>query len=315
MASAEAQASANPQAATRQAAGAATQASVPEPPWKGPIIDIHQHTNYHGRTDAALLHHQKRMGIAQTVLLPSGSAVNTPATLAGKANGLYAGAGGMQTVVPIAEAHPKTYYFFANEVPDLDGAPKIIESWLKKGAIGIGEQKFDLACDSKEMQAIYAVAQEYQVPVLMHWRYEMFNTGFERFGAMLSKWPKVTFIAHAQTFWANIDARAVQKVLYPRGKVTPGGISDRYLSDYPNFFGDMSAGSGLNALTRDEDHARGFLDRHQDKLLYGSDCSDVAGFGPTCTGAQCISAITRLAPSREICKKIFHSNAVRLLKL
>jgi hypothetical protein len=33
--------------------------------------------------------------------------------------------------------------------------------------------------------------------------------------------------------------------------VTPGGITDRLLGDYPNMFGDCSAGSGLNAdLTR-----------------------------------------------------------------
>ena len=34
-------------------------------------------------------------------------------------------------------------------------------------------------------------------------------------------------------------------------------ITDRLLSDYPNMYGDMSAGSGLNALLRDEEHARG----------------------------------------------------------
>jgi hypothetical protein len=56
--------------------------------------------------------------------------------------------------------------------------------------------------------------------------------------------------------------------------VTAGGLTDRYLADYPNMFGDLSAGSGLNALTRDEDFTRGFLERHQDKLLFGSDCSD-----------------------------------------
>jgi hypothetical protein len=81
---------------------ATTQVASTQPAWKGPIIDVHQHTNYHGRTDAALLHHQKRMGISQTVLLPSGSNVNTPSTLLGKANGLYAGAGGIETVAPIA---------------------------------------------------------------------------------------------------------------------------------------------------------------------------------------------------------------------
>ena len=63
-----------------------------------------------------------------------------------------------------------------------------------------------------------------------------------------------------------------QKDMYPKGKVTPGGWTDRYLADYPNMYADMSAGSGLNALIRDEEHARGFIERHQDKLLYGSDC-------------------------------------------
>ena len=31
------------------------------------------------------------------------------------------------------------------------------------------------------------------------------------------------------------------------------GLTDRYLTDYPNMYGDLSATSGLNALTRDED--------------------------------------------------------------
>ena len=54
-------------------------------------------------------------------------------------------------------------------------------------------------------------------------------------------------------------------------------------------FGDLSAGSGLNALTRDEDFTRGFLERHQDKLLFGSDCSDPDGSGPNCQGSQTIA--------------------------
>jgi predicted TIM-barrel fold metal-dependent hydrolase len=70
----------------------------------------------------------------------------------------------------------------------------------------------------------------------------------------------------------------------------------------------------LNALTRDEDHARGFLDRHQDKLIYGSDCSDHAGFGPTCSGAGMISAIRRLSPNRAAERKFLHDNATKLFK-
>ena len=102
---------------------------------------------------------------------------------------------------------------------------------------------------------------------------------------MLEKYPRVNFIGHAQTWWANIDKNYQdQKVLYPKGPVTPGGLTDRYLADYPNMFGDLSAGSGLNALTRDEDFTRDFLARHQDKLLYGSDCSDLDGAGAKCSG-------------------------------
>ena len=112
---------------------------------------------------------------------------------------------------------------------------------------------------------------------------------------MLEKYPDTTFIGHAQTWWANIDKNYKDDTsnLYPKGKVAPGGLTDRYLSDYPNMFGDLSAGSGLNALTRDEEHARDFIQRHQDKLIYGSDCNDLVGTIPGCQGAQTIAAVRR----------------------
>jgi hypothetical protein len=281
-----------------------------------PIIDIHQHTTYHGRSNEAMLHHQKRMGVTKTILLPGGSPVNTVSTLKGKANGLYAGAGTVDTCIPIARAHPGAYYFAANEVPDLPEAHDRIGAALKAGAVCIGEQKFNVPVDSPEMERVYALAREYRVPVLLHFQYETFNTGYENFGKVLAKWADVTFIGHAQTMWANIDAKHPdQKTLYPKGKVTPGGMTDVYLRDHANFFADLSAGSGLNAFVRDEDHARGFIDRHQEKLLFGSDCPDVAGDGPTCTGASMISAVRRLSPSKAVARKLLHDNAARLFRL
>ena len=77
----------------------------------------------------------------------------------------------------------------------------------------------------------------------------------------------------------------------------------------------MSAGSGLNAMIRDEDHARGFIERHQDKLMFGSDCPDPAGERPTCTGAGMIAAIRRLSPSKAVERKILHDNANALFRL
>ena len=268
------------------------------------IIDIHQHTTYEGRTNAQLVAHQREMGITKTILLPAGSKY-----------GLAAGAGGNQTVVELAREHPDEYVYFANEVSDLPGARAEIERYLKTGAIGIGEQKFQVDCDSEPMQHVAELAQEFGVPVLMHFQHGVYNMGIERFDKMLQKYPKVNFIGHAQTWWGNIDRNHDQAVMYPKTPVAPGGITDRLLSDYPNMYGDLSAGSGLNSLLRDEDHARQFLARHQGKLLYGSDCSDSFGKGEKCIGSQCIAAVRRLAPGPAVVHKIFYENAVRVMKI
>jgi predicted TIM-barrel fold metal-dependent hydrolase len=68
-------------------------------------------------------------------------------------------------------------------------------------------------------------------------------------------------------------------------------------------------------MLRDEDHARGFFDRHQDKLMYGSDCSDTVGTGEKCSGSQMIATIRRLAPNKAAERKILFENAKRILKL
>src|SRR5438132_559531 len=58
-------------------------AATPLVPAAEPIIDIHQHTTYSGRSDDDLVAHQQTMGVTKTVLLPAGSKY-----------GLAAGAGG-----------------------------------------------------------------------------------------------------------------------------------------------------------------------------------------------------------------------------
>jgi predicted TIM-barrel fold metal-dependent hydrolase len=280
------------------------------------IIDIHQHLGYSGRPNDVLLTHQRAMGVTTTVLLPAGRAVNRASTHAGVANGLQAQALGNHACRRFAQAHPKVFRFGANEVPDVPGSIREIERYLKLGAVVIAEQKFGVECDAPEMQRIYEVARGHDVPVLMHWQFEMYNYGFERFHRMLDKFTTVIFLGHAQTWWANIDKNhGDQSVLYPKGPVTPGGLTDHYLSDYANMYGDLSAGSGLNALSRDEAFTRDFLTRHQDKLLFGSDCSDHEGAGPKCQGAQTIAAIRRLAAGRTIERKLLSGNAQRLFRL
>jgi predicted TIM-barrel fold metal-dependent hydrolase len=267
------------------------------------ILDIHQHTDYVGRPDDVLIKHQETMGIAKTILLP-----------AGKWYDLEAGATGNDRCWEVVRKYPDKYITFANEVPSEPEARQVLEKYLKMGARGIGEQKFFMDVTGKEMSLLCDIAQEYNVPILMHFQHERYNIKFDQFYRTLAKYPKVNFIGHAQTWWANIDLKQEQPVLYPKWKVTAGGWTDRYLSDYPNMFGDLSAGSGLNALQRDQEHAHEFLKRHQDKLLYGSDCNDHVGTGPKCSGSQQIAMIRKLA-SPEIQKKIFWDNAARIIKV
>src|SRR3954449_10558935 len=73
-----------------------------------PVLDIHQHTYYHERSDADLLAHQRGMGVTKTVLLPAGSQY-----------GLAAECGSNESVRAVARAHAGEFIVFANELPDL----------------------------------------------------------------------------------------------------------------------------------------------------------------------------------------------------
>jgi uncharacterized protein len=247
------------------------------------------------------------MGVKKTILLPSGSdfVLGLPC-------------GGNDSVVALTREHPEQFSYFANEDPRLPGARATLEEYLKGGAIGIGEQKFAVDCDSPAIQMVAEVAQEFGVPVLLHFEdndgSSMYaNMHLERFYKILERFPSVVFLGHAQAWWANIDASYRGGVMYPKGQVTAGGLTERLLSDYPNMYGDISAGSGLNALLRDEKYSRKFLKRYQDKLTFGSDCSDIAGHGPTCVGWMIIQAIRRLADP-GVAQKILHGNTIRIHK-
>jgi predicted TIM-barrel fold metal-dependent hydrolase len=294
-----------------------------------PIIDIHQHVNYGGkrdkdwkqiapgRTTAQLLQHQHNMGVTRTILLPAGQWCLRASTHEGRSCGLEGTCAPNEDCAALARAYPDQFYFAANEVPDLENAPKVIEEYLKKGAVAIAEQKFGVECDSPQMQELYRLAADYKVPILMHWQYGTYNYGYDRFPKMLAKFPRTTFVGHAQTFWAHIDKNCKDdaKSLYPKGKVTAGGWTDLYLTDYPNFVGDLSAGSGNNALLRDPEHARGFFERHQDQLVYGSDCVDNVGHGPACSGWSTLQAVRQLSPSKAIERKLLYENAKRIYRL
>lgn len=286
---------------------AANAAAAPAGP--APLIDIHMHQNVGGgqvavspgakssassqRVNDDFFRHQQNIGAVTTVLL-----------------------GSNDRTIEWAKKDSKHWVCFCREPVNVTGAHVRMERLLKAGAIGLGECKDAVACDSPEMIKAVELAKEYDVPIMMHFEDGAWNDGYSRFHKVVEKFPTVKFIGHAQTFWANVNkAYSKDAGQYPTGSVTPGGLTDVWLKTYPNLYADMSAGSGNNALMRDVEFAKAFVVRHQDKLMFGSDCPCKTGVGPTCVSATKIAAIEKLALDETVRTKILQSNARKLLKL
>jgi predicted TIM-barrel fold metal-dependent hydrolase len=79
---------------------------------------------------------------------------------------------------------------------------------------------------------------------------------------------------------------------------------------FENIHGELSAGSGANALSRDLDFAHAFLARRQDRLLFGTDF-----LSPGQEIAQFELFEEKLELSAEVREKIVRVNAEQLLGL
>jgi len=278
--------------------------TAPDPP---PLLDIHQHTQYNGRPDPNLIAHQTFHRVTKTVLLPG-------------EGWMLSIVGGNATCAALQAEYPDLFLRFACSDPAESRTVDVLRGNVGRGAIGFGELKFHVAVDSPEMHRVYKLAEELSVPVLIHFEFETYNTGLERFENILKTYPRVNFLGHAQTWWGNISADLNPLDMYPKGPVKPGGLTDRLLSDYPNIYGDLSAASGLNALTRDPDFARDFVARHSRKLVWGSDCACHDGKGGgvkdgDCIAGRCLAALRKLVSSDAVFRRITYHNGAALLHL
>ena len=151
----------------------------------------------------------------------------------------------------------------------------LLKRYQDAGAIGFGEHKPGIAMDDPRNMELFAACSNVGLPVLFHLDNSR-NTdapGLPALEKVLKAFPEGRFIGHAQGWWASIDGAVTQDQLqrYPEGKVAEGGALDRLFATYPNLYGDLSAGSGANAIMRDMDFGREFLIRNQDQLLFGTD--------------------------------------------
>jgi uncharacterized protein len=289
---------------TAAAATASRILAQPAGEWGSPVLDMHLHF----RGNDANFAHIEGCGVTMANLL-------TPAAQDGGAR-------------EAMTKHPGRYIRFVSaNITQPEGIDQL-RGCIKEGARGLGEIKFRVAVDSPEMRRVYELAAEMNVPVTIHFEEDSsgsFTAPLKGLPAMMKAYPKTVFIGHANAFWANVSADVPEGVPYPGGKVKPGGLTDRMLSDFSNLHADLSANSGRNALGRDPDFAAAFLVRHQDKLMFGSDCPCRDGHGAgqvsqeplirnKCVARETLTALKQLS-APDVFRKITWENARQLLKL
>jgi uncharacterized protein len=243
------------------AAGRAFAQTAPD--WGGPVLDTHLHLR---KNPDDCFTHMQGCGVSNAILL-------TP----------------IQEQEAAQKEMARRPGIFARSVaadPATAGEDAAIRQAILNGAASVGELKYHLALDSMEMRRVYDICGETGVPVMMHiqnfphFAGELpYNTGYPQFNKVLKAYPKTRFIGHGDLFWAHISADVPTDRGYPSGPIHEGGLTDRFLSDYPNLYADMSANSGNNALSRDPEFSRDFIQRHRAKLIFGSDCSCSDGRG------------------------------------
>lgn len=288
--------------------------NAPANEWGGPVFDLH----FHMRPQvAANLAHLDGAGITKANLLTRGAA--------------------LEQVKALQAAAPGRFTWFNSSDVTKPEAEQALTQAVKEGAQGFGEMKFHVAADGPELRRMYALAADLHVPILIHFQevdhFEhegTWSTGFAKsFEGVLKAYPKTTFIGHADAFWANVSADYHNEAAYPSGPIKRGGITDRLLGDYPNLFGDLSANSGNNALSRDATFTADFLKRHQDKLFLGSDCSCTDGHGGgisqnnnpaaarlagKCVARETLTVLKR-SSSPSVFRKITWDNVHKLLRI
>ena len=287
--------------------------SQPDLMWGGPVLDTHLHLR---RDPDACFTHMQGCGVTNAVLLTAALDEERAKAEMEKRPGHFARSVAADPAQPDAE--------------------RVFREALKGGAVSIGELKHHLALDSREMRRVYEIAAEMQVPVMMHiqdfphFPGELpYNTGYPQFDKLLKAYPKTNFIGHGDLFWAHISADVLTDRGYPAGPIKPGGLTDRWLSNFPNLFADMSANSGNNALSRDSDFSREFIRRQRNKLIFGSDCSCTDGRGAGVSqgnnpeasrlAGKCVARATlevlKQLTSREIFRKVTWDNGIKLFRI
>jgi len=289
------------------------------------FIDIHTHvtpsstvtrpdgTSY--TTPEELIAMLDKAGIDKAVLLP----MPTP-----EGNHRHVST---EDVLEIVARYPDRFIPFCNldprqinNSPDSNFIPHL-EFYKSAGCKGVGEMTANLAFDNPLVENLFGQCEIVGLPLLFHIGprfggcYGLVDDlHLPKLEGALRKFPKLIFIGHSQPFWSEISADVTDQTRggYPKGKVISGRIPE-LLRGYPNLYGDLSAGSGFNAVSRDPEFGYAFMTEFQDRLLFGTDICAIHNDTPLVRYLHAAHDEGKI--SHEVFEKITWRNADSLLNL
>ena len=197
--------------------------------------------------------------------------------------------------------------------------------WYKdKGCRILGEICCSMQMLDPRLQALFKAAQDVDIPILFHLapfvddNYGLADLpGLPGLEETLRKFPKLKVFGHSQAFWCEMSPYKGQNVRfgYPKGRIEEEGRIQELMRRYPNLYGDLSAGSGYNALVRDREYAAKFLAEFQDRLFFATDiCSpELTRAKMPQLGTLLRDMVARGEISQEVFDKVAAGNARRVL--
>ncbi len=293
------------------------EAKVGEPPKEstfppGRYVDMHTHlgqtwNNGSALTAEALLRWMDANDIAQAVVLPLVSPEASSYLLTSdfvlEQTRPY-----RERLIPFCAIDPRTAYNGGHR-----GLVEMLQRYVDAGARGFGEHKPGVRIDDPRNLAIYEACAEVRLPVLFHLDNQR-NTdapGLPGLAKVLEAVPQAIFIGHGPGWWASISGGVTQEDLggYPKGAVAKGGAMEELFDRFANIYGELSAGSGAGAISRDLQFGRDFLIRRADRLMFGTD------FLAPGQNVPQLELFREIELPEEVQAKIFRDNARALLRL
>ncbi|MDD5686639.1 MAG: amidohydrolase family protein [Elusimicrobia bacterium] len=290
------------------------------------FIDIHVHVRkilgfpsgkvQSYNTPEQLIERYDKIGIESAVMLPN---VSPECEIVPQSN---------EEVIEISKQYPGRFIPFCNIDPramtNSADAPlgDILRFYKDKGCKGIGEVLANLPFNNPLVQNLFKHVEQVGFPLTFHIAHQIGNTyglyddpGLPLLEQSLQLFPKLKFLGHSAAFWSEIAFLETpgDRFGYPNYPVKEEGVVPKLMRRYPNMLGDLSAGSGYNALSRDPDYAVKFLNEFQDRLYFGTDiCTPL-------THTKLVDFLLKLRSEKKISETVFQKvakeNAKKLLGL